>query len=108
MIFFDPYFFHPSFSVKSDGPLSPSFGKMNEKLQKLETVINICVSLIKQHWKEMAEIPQKRDFLTWSIQNFVQKVKQFARRCDIIWLMDLANKLYDVKKLLISFDAICY
>ena len=81
---------------------------MNEKLQKLETVINICVSLIKQHWKEMAEIPQKRDFLTWSIQNFVQKVKQFARRCDIIWLMDLANKLYDVKKLLLSFDAICY
>ena len=46
----------------------------------------------------MAEIPQKRDFLTWSIQNFVRKVK----------LMDLTNKLYDEKKLLISFYAICY
>ena len=44
--------------------------------EKLETVINTCVSLIKQHWKKMAEIPQKRDFLTWSIQNFVRKVKQ--------------------------------
>ena len=46
----------------------------------------------------MAEIPQKRDFLTWSIQNFVRKVK----------LMDLTNKLFDEKKLLISFYAICY
>ena len=26
----------------------------------------------------MAEIPQKRDFHTWSIQNFVRKVKQFV------------------------------
>ena len=27
----------------------------------------------------MTEIPQKCDFLTWSIQNFVRKVKQFVR-----------------------------
>ena len=107
--FFWPLFFHPSFSVKTDGPLSsPPSEKKNEKLQKLETAINICVSLIKQHWKEIVEIPQKCDFLTWSIQNFVRKVKQFARRCDITWLMDLASKLYDLKKLLISFYAICY
>ena len=32
--------------------------------EKLETVINTCVSLIKQHWKKMAEIPHKRDFHT--------------------------------------------
>ena len=32
--------------------------------QKMENVINTCVSLIKQHWKKMMEIPQKRDFLT--------------------------------------------
>ena len=37
-----------------------------------------CLLLIKQHWKKMAEIPQKRDFLTWSIQNFIRKVKQFV------------------------------
>ena len=28
----------------------------------------------------MTEIPQKRDILTWSIQNFVGKVKQFVRK----------------------------
>ena len=33
----------------------------------------------------MAEIPQERDVLTWSIQNFVRKVKQFVR---IIILLD--------------------
>ena len=30
--------------------------------------------------KKMAEIPQKRDFLTWGIQTFVRKVKQFVRK----------------------------
>ena len=33
----------------------------------------------------MAEIPQERDVLTWSIQNFVRNVKQFVR---IIILLD--------------------
>ena len=52
-----------------------------KKIQKKwETIINTCVSFIKQHWKKMAEIPQKHDFLTWSIQNFVRKVKQFVRK----------------------------
>ena len=46
----------------------------------METVINTYVSLIKQHWKKMAEIPQECDFLTWSIQNFVRKEKQFVRK----------------------------
>ena len=49
----------------------------NEALQ-LKTKPSTCVSLIKQHWKKMAEIPQK--FLTWSIQNFIRKVKQFFRK----------------------------
>ena len=51
----------------------------------------------------MAEIPQERDFLTWSIQEFVRKVKQFVRKYYITWLIDLTNKLYDVEKFLISF-----
>ena len=50
------------------------------KPTKSETIVNTCVSLIKQHWKKMAEIPQKRDFLTCSIQNFVRKVKQLVRK----------------------------
>ena len=54
---------------------------LQEKTKKMKTVIiNTCVSLRKQHWTKMAEIPQKRDFLTWSIQNFVRKVKQFVRK----------------------------
>ena len=40
----------------------------------------------------MIEIPQKHDFLTWNIQNFVRKVKQFVRKSYITWLLiDLAN-----------------
>ena len=43
----------------------------------------------------MAEIQQEHDFFTWSIQNFVRKMKK-------------KNKLYDTDKLLISCYAICY
>ena len=46
----------------------------------------------------MAEIPQKHDFLTGIIENFVRKVNQFVRKCYITWLIDLDNKLYDVEK----------
>ena len=28
----------------------------------------------------MAEVLQKRDFLTWSIQSFLRKVEQFVRK----------------------------
>ena len=45
----------------------------------MESAINTCVSIIKQHWKKMAEVPQERDFLTWSIQNLVGKVKHFVK-----------------------------
>ena len=31
-------------------------------------------------------------------QNVVRKVKQFVRKYYITWLIDLANKLYDVEK----------
>ena len=34
----------------------------------------------------MAEIPQKHDFLTWTIQNFVRKVKQFVRKYCITYM----------------------
>ena len=51
-----------------------------KKFEKSETVINTCVLLIEQHWKKMTEI---------------------ARKFYITWLIDLANKLYDVEKFLI-------
>ena len=34
----------------------------------------------KKNQKKKAEIPQKRDFLTQSIQNFVRKAKQSVRK----------------------------
>ena len=46
----------------------------------------------------MTEILQKRDFLIWSIQSFLRKVKQFVRKYYITWLIHLANKLFDVEK----------
>ena len=52
---------------------------LEKKPKKIESVINTCVSLIKQHWEKMAEIPQERDFVTWRIQNFVRRVKLFVR-----------------------------
>ena len=48
----------------------------------------------------MAEVPQKQDFLTWSIQNIISKVKQFVKKYYITWLIYLANKLHDVEKCL--------
>ena len=35
----------------------------------------------------MAEILQEHDFLTWDIQTFVSKVKQFVGKCYITWLI---------------------
>lgn len=51
-----------------------------------------------------AEIPQKHDFSTWSIQIFVRKKKQIVR-IYITWLTDLAKKFYDVETFLNSFYA---
>ena len=48
----------------------------------------------------MTEILQKRDYPTWSIQNFVKKVKQFAKKYYITSLTDLANKLYGAEEFL--------
>ena len=60
----------------------------------------------------MAEIQQEHDFFTWSIQNFVRKMKKKTTKkqtvLENIILLDLANKLYDTDKFLISFYAICY
>ena len=44
----------------------------------------------------MIEIPEKHDFLTWSIQIFIRKVKQFVTKY-IIWLIDFAEKSYDTE-----------
>ena len=65
-------------SLKSEAPFQEVIPRKNPK--KLETVINTCVSFIKLHWQKMVENPQECDFLTWSIQNFVRKVKQFVRK----------------------------
>ena len=54
--------------------------RKNQKKKKSETVIRTCVSIIKQHWKKMGVIPQESDFITWSIKNFVRKVKQLAKK----------------------------
>ena len=51
--------------------------------------------MVRWEMTEMREIPQKRDFLTWGIQDFVRKVRQFFTKYYITWLIDLANKLYD-------------
>ena len=48
----------------------------------------------------MVEIPQTLDFLTWNIQTFVRKVKQFVRKYYISRLIYLANTLYEVEKFL--------
>ena len=106
----------PHLKMKSPHPQPPlksevTFQEMiprKKKPQKLETVINTCVSIIKQPWKKMVEIPWKRDFLAWNIQNFVRKVKQFVRKYYITWLIELANKSCGAEKFLISFYAICY
>ena len=76
--------------LKSKPPSRKWFLEKNP--EKLETVTNTCVSLIKQHWKKMAEILQKRDFLSWNIQNLIRKVKQFVSKYYITWSIYLANK----------------
>ena len=53
--------------LKSEDPFQEMFS--GKKKEKSETVINTCVSVKTK----MAEIPQERDFLTCSIQNFVKK-----------------------------------
>ena len=47
----------------------------------------------------MIEIPEKHDFLTWSIQNFIRKLKQFVTKY-ITWLIDFAEKSYDTENFL--------
>ena len=74
----------PSPTEKQPPPIEKkaSFQEMipRKKSQKI-TAINACVSIIiKQHWKEMEKLPGELNFFTWSIQNFVRKVKQFVRR----------------------------
>ena len=69
---------------------------LEKNSKKSETAINTCVSLIKQNWWQITEIPKKHNFLIWSIENFVRKVKEFARKYYITWLINLAKKLYDI------------
>ena len=64
--------------LKNEAPFLEMIPRKN--LKKSETVINNCISIIKQNWKKMGEIPNECDFITWSNQNFVQKVKQFVKK----------------------------
>ena len=50
--------------LKSEAPFQEMTPR--KKTEKSKTVINICVSIIKQHWKKMAEIPQEHDFLKYT------------------------------------------
>ena len=79
------------------------FQEKNTKNQKL----SLIVLHSKNNTKKMPKIPQKHYFLTWSIENVIRKVKQFVRKY-IIWLIDLANKLYEVERILISFNAMFF
>ena len=54
-------------------PLPPLQMIPTKKYPKNWTVINTCILLLKEHWKKLAKIPQKCDFLSWSIQNFIKK-----------------------------------
>ena len=54
---------------------------LEKNLEKSEkSLILVTVSLIKEHWKKVTDITQKRDFRTWSIHSFVEKVKQYVRK----------------------------
>ena len=57
-----------------------SFQKMipSKTKKKIETAINTCVSL--KATLEKDDFPQKRDFLTWSIEHLIRKVKQFVKK----------------------------
>ena len=44
----------------------------------------LIISIIKQYWKKISEIPPKKDFFTCSIHIFVRKMKQFARKYYVI------------------------
>ena len=62
--------------LKSEAPFQIWF--LEKILKKSKIVINTCLSVIKQHWRKMAEIPKESDFITWSIQNFVWKMKHLC------------------------------
>ena len=50
----------------------------------------------------LPKIPSIHNFLSWSIQNFIRKWNSLLEII-ITWLINLANKLNDVEKFLISF-----
>ena len=89
----------PYWKVRS--PSRKWFLEKNKKNWKL-LLIYTCVSIIKQHWKKMGEIPQECDFLTWSIQNIVKKVKQFVRKYYITWLITRLV-VFDIATLTVLF-----
>ena len=83
----------PQLNPPPPTPPSPLLLKSEAPFQKLISrkitlknwkLINTCVSVIKQLWKKMTEIPEECDFPTWSIQNFVRKEKQFAKNIILI------------------------
>ena len=54
---------------------------LEKNLEKSEkSLILVTVSLIKEHWKKVTDITQKRDFRIWRIHSFVEKVKQYVRK----------------------------
>ena len=88
---------HPHLKIKP--PLLKSKVSFQEVIPGKKK-IGICDEYLcfthKTHWAKMTKIPQKRNFLTWNIQNFVSKVNEFVCKYCITWLIELANKLFDI------------
>ena len=65
--------------LKSEAPFRKWF--LEKESEKSETGINLCFT----HKITLAEIPQKCDFLTWSIQNFLRRKKLWFLRVIPPW-----------------------
>ena len=68
-----------------------------KKQKKSETVINTYVSLMKKHWKKMAEIPEEHIFSLGAFKIMSEKRNS---------LFYLANKLYDRNIFLFHFSQV--
>ena len=96
----------PNFPLKVKPPSRKGF--LEKKPRKFENCHYYLYFYLKITSERDGRNSTRMWFLTWRIKNFVWKVKQFVRKYYITLLIDLANKLYVVEKLLISFYAISY
>ena len=88
---------HLKMNLKPPPPPPPQKKRKTEKqIPPLESIAPFHKFQKKiQKWR----IPQGHYFFTWSIQNFVRKVKLFVKKYYVAWLFDLANKLWPRKNI---------